>query len=300
MNKRRLALVTYRDHPELTDGDRLLVEPLRRSGLEAIGVVWDDRAVDWESFDRVILRSCWDYHLQSGEFRDWIERMAAMKVPLWNLPRAVLWNMDKIYLRDLEQAGVSIVPTVWLEQGTQASLEEILERRGWAEAVVKPRIGASAFGAWQTRSEAARDHEAQFRAQQMQAGLMVQKLVREIAEGEWSIVFFRGQYSHAVLKKPGAGQIFSQHEKGGSVIAAQPPARLVEQSAHVLRSAAALTLPPGDMFLYARVDGIDVEGQFVLMELEIIEPDLYLDRVPQSADRFAQAIIELSASQKQR
>jgi hypothetical protein len=300
MNKRRLALVTYRDHPELTDSDRLLVEPLHRNDVRTFAVPWDDPAIDWASFDLLVLRSCWDYHLRSGEFRDWIERMAAMRVSLWNLPRAVLWNMDKIYLRDLEQAGVPIVPTAWLEPGAQSSLEEILERRGWAEAVVKPRIGASAFGAWQTRSEAARDHEVQFRAQQMQAGLMVQKLVREIAGGEWSIVFFRGEYSHAVLKKPGAGHIFSQEETGGSVNAAPIPARLVEQAAYVLRSAAAHTLPPGDMFLYARVDGIDVEGQLVLMELEIIEPDLYLDRVPQSAERFAQAIIELSTGQKHR
>ena len=299
MNRQRIALVTYRDHPELTDSDRLLVEPLRRNGFQTVPVPWDEPSFDWTSFDLAVLRSCWDYHLRPAEFRVWVERMDR-QLPLWNPPRAVLWNMDKLYLRDLEQAGISIVPTVWLEQGTQASLEEILERRGWAEAILKPRIGASAFGAWQTTSKDARNREQQFQVQKMQAGLMVQKLMREITQGEWSLVFFGGRYSHAVLKKPEAGQIFSQEEKGGSVIAARPPSRLVAQAAHLLRWAAGRMLTPDDTFLYARVDGIDVDGGLVLMELEIIEPDLYLERVPPAGDRFARAIEKLALNQKQR
>jgi glutathione synthase/RimK-type ligase-like ATP-grasp enzyme len=202
--------------------------------------------------------------------------------------------MDKRYLRDLADMDVAIAPTVWLDCGQAASLAVILREQDWPRALVKPRVGASAHGIWQTSVAEAASQQEMFARALQHSGLMVQQFLPQIAEGEWSLIFFRGVYSHAVLKRPEAGNIFVQNHLGGSWDVATPPPHVVAQASAALRAATQLTLPPGNTFLYARVDGIDVAGTLVLMELEVTEPGLMLNAdIPGAAERFADAIVAI-------
>ncbi|MDQ5867553.1 MAG: hypothetical protein M3390_17765, partial [Chloroflexota bacterium] len=285
----RVALATYRDLPLLCDDDRLLLDYLNRHGVQAEAVVWDADDTAWRSFDCVVLRSCWDYHLRPTEFAEWVKGLAAAQVPMLNPAPTVLWNMDKAYLQDLDRDGVKVVPTVWLRNGEPVDLHAILERHAWDEAVIKPSISATAFKTWRTTLSEASEHDAEL--QQMLAGadLLVQPFIKEVAEkGEWSLVFLGGEYSHAVLKRPREGDFRVQEKFGGSARRETPPDELVAQASDVLARS-------GKPWSYARVDGVDVEGELVLMELELIEPYLFLAEHPQAAQRFAEAIVRQMA-----
>lgn len=286
-----VALVTDSVSPGLSASDQTLVAPLRERGINAVAVPWESREVDWRSFDLIVLRSCWNYHRHVDAFYDWIDQLETGGVRLWNPAQVVRWNLDKRYLRDLADAHVPVVPTVWLDAGQPAQLADILEAQGWQRAVIKPRVSASAHGIWQTDQDSAAQQQPDLERMLATAGAMIQPLMPQIAQGEWSLVFFAGNFSHAVLKRPGAGNIFVQKRLGGTSALYPAPLALIEQATVLLRAAADRLLPTGETLLYARVDGPDVDGQLVLMELELVEPGLFLDLAgPEAAARFAQAV----------
>ncbi len=283
-----VALVTYRAQPHLTPDDHLLVKPLLTQGIEVVALPWDVPHADWSWFDAVVLRSTWDYHLRPGFFAAWISQLEARHVNLWNPPAVVRWNMDKSYLLDLARQDVPIVPTRLLTQGEPADLAALLDQAGWTRAVIKPAISASANGTLVvTRAEAATG-QSSLDDLLSRSAVLVQPFMPQIHEGEWSVIFFLGRYSHTILKRPAPDGMFVQHERGGIWQGQRPPAGLVDQAAAAL--AVAQARHPDCPLLYARVDGILVEGQLLLMELELIEPDLFLGGDPEAAPRFAEAI----------
>jgi hypothetical protein len=292
MDKPVVALVTDSISPALSVSDQTLEAPLRERGVEVAAVPWEAPEVDWRGFDLVVLRSCWNYHRHLAAFRSWIDRLEAEAVRLWNPAPVVRWNLDKGYLRDLADAGASVVPTVCLDSGQSASLAAILQQQGWERAVVKPRVSASAHGIWQTDQASAAQSQPPLEALLAAGGALVQPLMPQIATGEWSFVFFAGAFSHAVFKTPAADNIFVQKRLGGSSVLRAAPATLVEQAAALLQIATARLLPAGEQLLYARVDGLDVDGRLALMEMEITEPGLFLDlAAPAGAARFAAAMV---------
>jgi hypothetical protein len=285
---RRVALVTYAELPELTEDDRLLVAALEREGASVHPVVWSDAGVDWTWFDAIVVRSCWDYFHRPDEFFAWLARLEEERAHVLNPAPLLRWNARKTYLRDLQSRGVTIVPTHWLARGEAASLRAIRRDTGWTELVIKPAMSGSAHETWRSSAgDEARD-DIRLGAMASHGDVLVQPLVDEVvAEGEWSIVFLDGRYSHAVLKRARVGDFRVQIEHGGTFAASEPPADIVAQAAHALNSA-----PLGDEpSLYARVDGCVVDGRFVLMELEVIEPVLFLGTSDRAAERLALAIV---------
>jgi glutathione synthase/RimK-type ligase-like ATP-grasp enzyme len=241
--------------------------------------------VDWRRFALVVIRSTWDYHLEPERYVAWLRRCAADRVNLWNPAATVLENMDKRYLADLAAAGVGVVAMELLERARPQSLRALLERHGWSLAVVKPAVSASAFGTWRTSIERADVDQARLDREVAERSLIVQPFVDEIVtHGEWSLVFFGGEYSHAVLKRPAEGDFRVQEELGGHAVACEPPSTLIEQARTILARV------PSTL-LYARVDGVERNRRFVLMEVEINEPFLYLGSSSGAAVRFADAIV---------
>src|SRR6267154_661640 len=114
---------------------------MQKFGVEAVPVAWD-AAIDWSRFDQIILRSCWDYHLRTAEFLAWISDLDRLCVPIQNSARLVRWNADKRYLRNLNPEGSVMLPTVWIEEDEETSVQSILQSRGWDSAVVKPTVSA--------------------------------------------------------------------------------------------------------------------------------------------------------------
>ena len=279
----RVALVTSSKFPELTVDDRLLLAPLAERAIHAVPAIWDDPEADWSSYDAIILRSTWDYHLTAEKFLRWIDALATTRLPVWNPATLICWNANKTYLRDLDGKGVTIVPTIWPEADEGATLREKLRELGWTKAVVKPRISATAYRTQLITREDADSAQTLFEGLLGGPGVMVQKFMDSIIdEGEWSLMFFDGVFSHAVLKTPTSGDFRVQSDFGGRDRLADPPM-------HVLRSATQI-LQAVEPTLYARVDGVVEDKQFHLMELELIEPALFLSSHPAAPARFAKAI----------
>jgi len=285
MIDRRIAFVTYERLPDLHQDDRLVADALGRRGFDVTAAAWNDSAIDWRRFASVVIRAAWDYHLDEVRYAAWLRRCEEEDVNLWNPAATVLANIDKRYLLDVAAAGLEIVPIAYAKRGERQSLETLLERQNWTRAVVKPAVSASAYGTWETSLAVAAADQQRFDEEVLQRSLLVQPFADEIVTtGEWSVVFFDGKYSHAVLKKPASGDFRVQEELGGHAEPRDPSPAVVEQA----RRALSLVDRP---LLYARVDGIEREGRFVLMELEINEPFLYLAASKEAADRFADAIV---------
>lgn len=288
----RIGLATSSDHPLLPPGERRLVDALRARGANATPVVWDDRAVDWRSFHVVLLRSCWDYHLRPAEFLAWLDRLDREGVRVENPPALVRWNVHKSYLLDLAARGVPVPPT--LAPRDVAEAETWLAGRPWGEIVVKPLVSATAHETWR----AALPLDAESRARLARAigdggpldGALLQPYLEGIArEGEHSFVFVAGHYSHVVLKRPKAGDFRVQEEHGGTVEAAAPSVTAIAAAERVM-AAAGTPQAPGP-HLYGRVDAL-VEGDALqVMEVELIEPELFLGWSETAADMLADVVL---------
>jgi hypothetical protein len=292
-----IALATYASLPDLALDEQPLVESLAALGVHARAAVWDDPSIAWHELDAVVVRSCWDYHLRYDDFFRWIDRVTRCGVPIWNPPATLRWNSRKTYLHDLSIGGVRTVPTLWLlpdnPRAATASLATILADTGWERAVVKPIISASAHETWSVTLDEAREdtaaQDARLRALIARLGAMVQPFVREVeSDGEWSLQFFGGVFSHAVRKYAALGDFRVTREWGGWHEGVMPPPNVIAQAQHALRAA------PGDS-LYARVDGVLIDGNLVVTELELLEPSLFLDADPSAPPRFAQAIAHVLA-----
>jgi hypothetical protein len=282
---RSVAFATYRGARDLTDDDRLTAAALRARGVAVHAAVWDSPDVDWDRFDLVVIRSTWDYHLAPGRYADWVRTFLARPGRLWNPPAVVLATLDKRYLIDLAARGLGVVPTVLVGGDDPAPLRSVIEDKGWDEVVIKPAISASARGTWRSSRAMAGVDEPRFAAQARGQDVLVQPYCPEIAShGEWSLVFLGGKYSHAVLKRPAGGDFRVQRHFGGTPVAAVPGAGLVAQAARILEAADA-------PLLYARVDGIERDGDLVLMELEMNEPYLFLSFSEDAPALFADAVV---------
>ena len=280
----KVAFVTYAELPLLYGDDRIAAGLLRGRGVEVDAVLWDAPGVMWEEYDAVVLRSCWEYHLRTEEFLGWIDLMERRGVPLWNPPAVVRDNADKRYLRGLASEGTPVVPTVWLEEGEDFDLTGILKSHGWEQAVIKPVVSMSAYRTWVTDPVRAPADAARVREMLSSSGVLIQRFLPEVqTRGEWSFVFFMKEYSHAVLKTPKPGDFRVQTDFGGRVTVPEPSPQLIDQAERIVRRV-------NGPLLYARVDAVEVGGELMLMELELIDPVLFFGRSPGAALRFADAI----------
>jgi glutathione synthase/RimK-type ligase-like ATP-grasp enzyme len=277
--KKRLALATSADHAELHSSDLPLVDALRAAGLDPIAEVWTDPSVDWSGYDAVLLRSVWDYHLRYDDFTEWLAQLDKAGVPVLNDSGLVRWNGDKRYLLELRERGVAIVPS---QIAAGECLREVVTGLGGQEIVIKPTVGAGASHT--IRGVAGSTELSEAMDELPDAVYLVQPFQPEIqTDGELSLVFIDGEYSHAVVQRPVAGDYRVQLMFGGVATSVDP-------SPAVLESARAALATVGSQPLYARVDGVIVNGRFLLMELELIEPYLFLPESPEATQKLATAV----------
>ena len=280
----RVALVTCAAFPQLYEDDLLLASALAKLGLDAIPAVWSDETVDWMSFAALVIRSPWDYFERAQEFRAWLDARIASGVLMCNSGDILDWNYDKRYLQDLEAAGMSLVPTICIGRGEKADVAALARARGWNEIVVKPTISGGAYRTYRFFVDDASAYAREIEQTLSDRGLLVQPFLSEvISGGELSMLFFDGIYSHAVCKRPKAGDYRVQFQFGGTNENVEVAASLIDQ-------ARACVLASPSLPVYARVDGMVKDGQFLLMELEVFEPLMFLARHPEAPERFARAV----------
>jgi glutathione synthase/RimK-type ligase-like ATP-grasp enzyme len=264
-----LAWVTTRDARGHDEDEPPALAALARRGVTTEIVDWDDPAVDWAGFDRVVLRSAWDYPQRLEEFLTWVDRVAAV-TDLVNPPATVRWSLDKRYLAELERAGLPITPTAFVEPGSVASLPI-------GRFVVKPAVGAGSRDAASyddDQHDLAHAHIARLHA--MGSTVLVQPFLESVAtDGEWPMVFVDGRFSHAASKRvslPRAGSV-------EDLFAAETNAPHVATDEQVQVAQAVMDLVSARLGTptYGRVDLVrDDSGRSCVLELELAEPSLFL------------------------
>lgn len=279
----RVVFATCDHQPLIARDDQPLADALTALGVEVVPIPWteiDPYAV--VDSPPIVLRSTWDYHRMPTLFLAWLDSLADSGRATMNPPHIARGNVDKIYLQELESAGIAIPKTRWLDRVDHETIDRAMSEEGWDRAILKPRIAATAYGTFLISKGSAipDDDLAPARA----SGALLQEVVLEIVErGETSIVYAGGAFSHAVVKRAKDGEFRVQQDFGGRVQAASPSASLLSFAASVM------SLVP-DTCLYARVDVVDSGRGPLLMELELIEPELYFLHVPDAAARMAALI----------
>ena len=265
--------------------DRLLIESLKRRGVSAARVDWADPKIDWRRFRAAVFRTTWDYFDRQAEFATWLDRVAGM-TQLVNDAATVRWNLDKHYLADLALRGVPVVPTRFVERGSAAGLAAILAAEGWEEGVVKPAVSGGARHTHRFNRQSAPPLEPLISGLLAEEAFLVQPFEPGIVtHGEDTLVLVGGRFTHALTKRAKEGDFRVQDDHGGTVHPCQPEPEQIVLAEQAL--AACATVPS-----YGRVDMVrDRKGEWVVMELELIEPELWLLRHPPAADALAERIV---------
>lgn len=276
----RVALATAEHLPDLSADEQQLLLALRARGIRAEPLVWS--AAPEALPDAVLIRTCWDYHLRVDEFFRWVDHLDAAGVVVLNPPPLLRWNAHKRYLERL--AGVvSVPPLVWFQRGSQ--VRDIALPAEWRRAVIKPAISASAYETWVADLPLGDADRERLRALCLGGDVLAQRFVHEItSEGELSFVFIEGHYSHAVRKRPASGDFRVQAELGGGVAVETP-------ASHDIRTASAVVAAIPEIPLYARVDAVVTPHAFHLMELELIDPQLFFHEAAHPIGDLADAVL---------
>lgn len=263
--------------------DELAVVPLARLGFEVDTLSWRDETVDWNDYEAVVIRTPWDYQRAPDEFLNVLETIDGSSARLENSLDIVRWNLDKRYLIDMEQRGCRIVPTIWDAAYSVEEFDRWLERFGVDELIIKPTVSATAEHTYRLTA-----YEPALESVFTNRSFMVQPFMPNIInEGEYSLFFFNGEYSHTINKSPKTADFRVQEEHGGIITEVEPDEKLRVAAQNALDKI-------GEPLLYARVDLVrDEDNEFALMELELIEPALYLRMSDGAPQRFAAAIATL-------
>ena len=283
-----IVLATSAALPGLAPDDRLLLRALRARGLAAEPVVWEDRLFDWGGASICVIRSAWDYAYRRQEFLSWVRRTADL-LPLWNPAPVVTWNTHKQYLVDLAHRGVPAVPTRVLGAGSRTPLADVLAETGWQDVILKAAVAQTGRYLMRVRPDGHAAGQRHLDRLLPAEDMLVQPFLAGInAEGETSLVFVDGAFSHAARKRPAPGDFRVHDDFDGTIESVTPSAAQME----VARRALAAVDEP---LLYARVDLVPGPDGPVVMELELVEPDLYLATSAGAAERLAAAVAARAA-----
>jgi glutathione synthase/RimK-type ligase-like ATP-grasp enzyme len=278
-----LAILVSTGMLPLKREDALLAATMRSRGWSVAPIAWTSEEVRWEEFDCVLVRSTWDYHLRVDDFLRRLEEIAAAGPRLANSASLIGWNANKTYLKRLSDSGLPTVPTE-VHRGLP-NLAAAFERFGSDRLVAKPVVGASAYKTFLLKNGDGSDEAS---AALTDVDCILQPFVPTIATlGETSMVFLGGQFSHAVQKLPAAGDYRVQEELGGRSFQITASRELRDFADSVVT---VLPEPP----LYARIDVVRYKDQPVVMEVELIEPDLFVTLVQGAVERFADAVEDWS------
>lgn len=284
-----IIFVTCNEFPELQPGDRILADRLIEKGVDVKAVPWNDpgwgneEKSNFAGADIILIRSTWDYFMHVDKFSQWLDALSSFGNVL-NRPSLMRWNMTKTYLGELEDAGVAIVPTRFCAP-TPTAINDTIEKLEIDEAVVKPVVGGGASEL--TIIQKSDALSIQKAANRLTHSAMVQPLLSSVkTEGEISLIYFDGEFSHGVLKRPKSGDIRVQEEHGGTTKRINASAQMVAFGSKVLHAC------PGDTPCIARIDIVPIDGDFYVMEAELIEPELFFNYAPEQAEVFADLLVQ--------
>lgn len=267
--------------------DHLLFKPFEKRGWKVEEVSWRNQKIDWNEFEVVVIRSPWDYQQDPDAFMDVLGNIDQSSAFLENSLELVNWNINKTYLRDLENQGIEIVPTLWRKHFDPVEWPDFFEELASDEIIIKPTISAGADDTFRIQESEKEEFSKKLSSIFNNRPFMVQPFMDNIiSEGEFSVFFFGDTYSHTILKTPKAKDFRVQEEHGGRLKTVEPEGELLQSARDLLNVISPLPL-------YSRLDYVRTENNtFALMELELIEPSLYFNMDPKSPQRFAEVFDE--------
>jgi len=288
----KIALVTYQDNGKyhvinVQNEDDTLLDFLKSKDLTITKEIWNDKQVKWEEYDLAIIKSPWDYFDLIEGFYAWLAKLKNLNIKLLNPIDILKWNADKHYLQDIEKAGLKVTPSVFLTKGDEINCNDYFKKFETEKIIVKPVVSGGSKNTFKVTAANADEINEKLKSLIEIEDFIIQPFLTEIEEnGEWSFIFFGGKFSHALLKKAAEGDFRVQATFGGTVHPQQPTEKLLAAAQKYV-----------DQFakgcLYARVDGATVNNEFMLMELELIEPFLFLDTEVKALDNYYEALKEL-------
>jgi hypothetical protein len=291
---KKCAILTMDTLDDFEAYDHLIEDPLKELGWSVEMISWRAESIDWNSYQAVIIRSPWDYQDDAPAFLQVLKTIYDSSAHLENSLAIVEWNIDKIYLKALEQKGVTLVPTLWQEKLSNETLStedinQYFNHFNQQQIVLKPRISANADNTFWLNKDSYQEKITVLNDAFNNRDFMVQPFMEHIVEeGEFSLFYFNGHYSHTILKIPKGDDFRVQEEHGGQLKTIEPEATLIQHAEQVMTALADIHQTP----LYARVDFVRHGEGFALMEAELIEPSLYFNMDKASPKRFAQAFVE--------
>ncbi|MCS5489680.1 ATP-grasp domain-containing protein [Algoriphagus limi] len=286
--KKKIGIVSYIStgayDANTIDEDQILSGILKDLGFENEILPWSDPKVQWEEFDALLIKSVWDYFDYYPEFLDWLDRIESLKIPVLNDIKTIRWNSNKRYLIEMAEKGFPVISGFVLEKGSKPDFSQIKKemKSGWT--VVKPLVSGGAKNTFKISEENWKEYAGKLEELLKEEAFIVQPFVKEVAEiGEYSLIFFNGKFSHAVLKTPKKEDFRVQHYFGGTIQVIQPSNKILQIAQRFVEQFASNSL-------YARVDGVEIAGEFYLMELELIEPYLFLGLTGEAIPNYRAAI----------
>lgn len=279
----RCAFLSMDNLQEFECYDHMLIHPFKGAGWQVDVVSWREKETDWDKYEVVIIRSCWDYQKAPVDFLDTLKKIDLSTAWLVNSLKLVEWNIDKNYLKELEKKGVAIVPTLWLNHFNTADFHSFFTTFKTDEIIIKPLVGANSDNTfWLNESDPSYLLNSLSECFS-NSPFLVQPFIKSVlTEGEYSLFYFGGRYSHAILKTPKKGDFRVQEEHGGTLTAVNPNELLLAAGKEAMRA-----LP--EQPFYARLDFVENNDTFLLMEAELIEPSLYFNMDSRSPVRFVEA-----------
>tara|TARA_B100001142_G_scaffold142308_1_gene143497 strand:+ start:3834 stop:4763 length:930 start_codon:yes stop_codon:yes gene_type:complete len=270
--------------------DQLLQTELENNNLKVCKKDWADKEFNWSNTKFAIFRTTWDYFERFNEFFAWIEATQS-KTTFINSSEIIKWNIDKHYLKDLENKGINIASTIFIEKGDEISLKELFKNTKWKEAVIKPAVSGAARHTYKIHVEEHNKYEEQFKKLIQQESMLFQVFLKDIEIfGEISLMIIGGEYTHAVRKIAKKGDFRVQDDHGGIVKKHKP---LLEEIKFAEKCIQESPYNP----LYARVDIVyDNNNKLSLSELELIEPELWFRKNRNSAKKLAEKIAKIISS----
>ena len=264
----------------------LAADALKEIGFSVTFCCWDDPNIRWQSYDYIVIRTTWDYHLKFTEFSEWLKRIASLAEKIMNPADVIMMNAHKSYLSTLAGHGLPVPPTVYISQRRSSfpTLSGIMKEQGWEQAVVKPCVSASGYKTTLiSKLEDAKhpDCQHEFDLLLEERDVMVQQYLSAIMhQGEWSLVYFNRTFSHAVVKVPTAKEFRCC---AAEILKKNPSTEMLAVADN------ALSQIEGQL-LFSRVDMVQEDnGKVWLMEVELIEPNLFFDCYADTATNFAKA-----------
>ena len=264
--------------------DKLIVEALKKKGFKVLRTSWSDKNFDWTSTKAVLIRTTWDYFHRFDEFNNWLEDIKN-KCTIINPYDTVRWNIDKHYLLDLQEAGINIPETVFIESGETKTLEQLFTETGWKEVVLKPAVSGAGRHTYRLTIDNIKEHEKIFAKLLEKESMMFQNFQKNVlSKGEVAYMFMGNKFTHAILKVAKKGDFRVQDDFGGTVEEYFPSQEEIYFARKVVENCERKTY-------FARVDAIyDNNSQLAVSELELIEPELWFRYKPSAADELANFI----------